>query len=74
MEKTFNFVFTEAELNLIFSALTEKPYKEVANVIDNIRNQYNFALQEQQRKVEELKSHKGIKTETVEGDKDEASR
>lgn len=70
MEKTFNFVFTEAELNLIFSALTEKPYKDVANVIDNIRNQYNFALQEEQRKAEALLAEKAkAEEEKTEGDK-----
>lgn len=71
MEKTFNFVFTEAELNLIFSALTEKPYKDVANIIDNIRNQYNFALQEEQRKAEALTAEKNTVEEgKTEGDKE----
>ena len=72
MEKTFNFVFTEAELNLIFSALTEKPYKDVANVIDNIRNQYNFALQEEQRKAEALLAEKNTAEDKaeIEGEKE----
>ena len=70
MEKTFNFVFTETELNLIFSALTEKPYKDVANIIDNIKNQYNFALQEEQRKAEALLAEKNTTEEVKEGDKE----
>ena len=50
--KTFTFVFTEEELNQIFNALSDKPYKEVVGLLNNITNQYRFAMEEEQRKIE----------------------
>lgn len=46
---TFTFVFTDQELNVIFGALQEKPYKEAAPVIDSIRMQIQAAQEEKAR-------------------------
>ncbi len=61
---TFTFVFTDQELNVIFGALQERPYKEAAPVIDSIRMQIQAAQEEKAR-------HEG-QTESVkeEGDKE----
>lgn len=60
---TFTFVFTDQELNVIFSALQEKPYKEAAPVIDSIRMQIQAAQEEKSRQEE-------AKTEEEKGDKE----
>lgn len=49
---TFTFVFTDQELNVIFGALQEKPYKEAAPVIDSIRMQIQAAQEEKSRQEE----------------------
>lgn len=49
---TFTFVFTDQELNVIFGALQEKPYKEAAPVIDSIRMQIQAAQEEKARQEE----------------------
>lgn len=43
MEKTFKFAFNENEINVIFSAIQEKPFKEVYNLVNKI----NAQIQEQ---------------------------
>lgn len=60
---TFTFVFTDQELNVIFGALQEKPYKEAAPVIDSIRMQIQAAQEEKAR-------HEG-QTESVKEEGDE---
>ena len=59
----YSFVFTGEEVNVIFGALQERPYKEAAPVIDSIRMQIQAAQEEKER-------HEG-QTESVkeEGDK-----
>lgn len=61
---TFTFVFTEQELNVIFGALQEKPYKEAAPVIDSIRMQINAAQEERARREEQTEA-----VEVEEGEK-----
>lgn len=60
---TFTLVFTSDELNVIFNALQDKPYKEAAPVIDSIRMQIQAAQEEQMKKATEAaeaaKSEKG---------------
>lgn len=60
---TFTFVFTDQELNVIFGALQEKPYKEAAPVIDSIRMQIQAAQEEKAR-------HEGQTESEEEGDKE----
>lgn len=62
--ETFNICVTEQELNIIYSALQEKPFKEVANLIQTISNQYQYQIQERQTKAEE-------KVENIGEEKDE---
>lgn len=52
---TFTLVFTSEELNVIFNALQDKPFREVAGIIDNIRMQISAAQAEQEAKEEENK-------------------
>ena len=47
---TFTLVFTSEELNVIFNALQDKPFREVAGIIDNIRMQIQAAQAEQTEK------------------------
>ena len=53
---TYTFVFTDQELNVIFQALQDRPFREVAPVIDNIRIQINAAQAEESKKEEENKN------------------
>lgn len=46
---TFTLVFTDQELNVIFGALQERPYREAAPVIDSIRMQIQAAQEEKER-------------------------
>lgn len=50
---TFTFVLTEQELNVVFNALREKPYKEAAPVIDSIVMQINAANAEKEKQMQE---------------------
>ena len=61
---TFTFVFTEQELNVIFGALQERPYKKAAPVIDSIRMQIQAAQEEKARHERQTESVK------EEGDKE----
>lgn len=47
---TFTLVFTSEELNTIFNALQDRPFREVAGIIDNIRMQIQAAQTEQAEK------------------------
>ena len=47
---TFTLVFTSEELNTIFNALQDRPFREVAGIIDNIRMQIQAAQAEQAEK------------------------
>lgn len=47
---TFTLVFTSEELNVIFNALQDKTFREVAGIIDNIRMQISAAQAEQEAK------------------------
>ena len=47
---TFTLVFTSEELNTIFNALQDRPFREVAGIIDNIRMQIQAAQDEQAEK------------------------
>jgi hypothetical protein len=55
---TFTLVFTNDELNVVFNALQDRPFREVAPIIDNIRMQIQAAQDELNKK------------ENVEGDKE----
>lgn len=46
----YTLVFTSEELNVIFNALQDKPFREVAGIIDNIRMQIQAAQDEQAEK------------------------
>lgn len=61
---TFTLVFTDQELNVIFGALQERPYREAAPVIDSIRMQIQAAQEEKERREEQTEA------ENVEGDKE----
>lgn len=50
---SFTFVLTDQELNVVFDALREKPYKEAAPVIDSIVMQVNAANAEKERQMQE---------------------
>lgn len=52
---TFTLVFTDQELNIIFGALQERPYREVAPIIDSIRMQIQAAQEEKARQTESVK-------------------
>lgn len=61
---TFTLVFTDQELNVIFEALQERPYREAAPVIDSIRMQIQAAQEEKAR-------HEGqTESDIKEGDKE----
>lgn len=53
---TFTLVFTSEELNTIFNALQDRPFREVAGIIDNIRMQISAAQAEESKKEEENKN------------------
>jgi hypothetical protein len=55
---TFTLVFTNDELNVVFNALQDRPFREVAPIIDNIRMQIQAAQDELNKK------------ENVEGEKE----
>ena len=60
----YSFVFTGEELNIIFEALQERPYREAAPVIDSIRMQIQAAQEEKAR-------HEGqTESDIKEGDKE----
>lgn len=48
--ETFQLVFSGEELNVIFSALAEKPYKEVAGLFNTINMQIQAAREEKNKK------------------------
>lgn len=50
---TFKLVFTSDELNVVFNALQDRPFREVAPIIDNIRMQISAAQEEESKKEEE---------------------
>lgn len=60
---TFTLVFTDQELNAIFGALQEMPYKEAAPVIDSIRMQIQAAQEEKSR--HEGQTESDIKEEKI---------
>ena len=47
---TFTLVFTNDELNIVFNALQDRPFREVAPIIDNIRMQIQAAQDELNKK------------------------
>ena len=47
---TFTLVFTNDELNVVFNALQDRPFREVAPIIDNIRMQIQAAQNELNKK------------------------
>lgn len=53
MNQNFTLVFTPNELDVIFSALQEMPYKKAAPIIETINQQIRAAYEEQQRKAQE---------------------
>ena len=60
---TFNFIFNEQEVNTIFKALQELPFKEVVGVINSIQRQIQEAQNNQMQEmpkepVEEKKEKK----------------
>ena len=57
---TFTLVFASEELNTIFNALQDRPFREVAGIIDNIRMQIQAAQDEQAEKErQESKEEEG---------------
>ena len=63
---TYTFVFTDQELNVIFQALQDRPFREVAGIIDNIRMQIQAAQDEQAEKERREEQTESVKEE---GDK-----
>lgn len=51
--ETFALKFTSEELNVIFTALQDLPFKKVAPVIDTINAQLQAAYAEKQRQAEQ---------------------
>ena len=49
----FQLVFTPNELDVIFNALQEMPYKKAAPVIETMNQQIRAAYDEQQRKAQQ---------------------
>ena len=47
---TFTLVFKNDELNVVFNALQDRPFREVAPIIDNIRMQIQAAQDELNKK------------------------
>ena len=60
---TFTLVFTSDELNVIFNALQDKPFREVASIIDNIRMQIQTAQAEQEEKERQAAKEEENKNE-----------
>lgn len=54
----YTLVFTNQELNTIFGALQELPFKNAAPVIESIRMQIQAAEQEKQKQEEKEDSEK----------------
>ena len=48
--ETFQLVFNGQELNIILSALAEKPYKDVAGLFNTINMQIEAAREEKNKK------------------------
>ena len=40
MEKQYNLTLTEQEINAVFNALVEKPFKEVAQLVAKLQDAY----------------------------------
>lgn len=57
--ETSTLVFTNEELQIIFEALSELPYKKSASIIGTIQNQLQAAFAEKQRQQEPVKEEKG---------------
>lgn len=53
--ETYRLVFNGEELNVIFNALAEKPYREVAGLFNTINMQIQAAREESARKEVESK-------------------
>lgn len=52
MESKFRFEFTEQELNTIFKALQELPFKEVVGTINSVNRQINEQQMAEQQMIE----------------------
>lgn len=47
---TFKLEFTEAELNIMFGALTQRPFAEVAQLVGKIQQEVQSQAQANQKK------------------------
>jgi hypothetical protein len=47
---TFKLEFTEAELNIVFGALTQRPFAEVAQLVGKIQQEVQSQAQALQKK------------------------
>ena len=56
--QTNTLVFTNEELNIIFEALAELPYKRSASIIGTMQQQLQAAFEEKKKKFEEEKENK----------------
>lgn len=56
--QTNTLVFTNEELNTIFEALSELPYKRSAPIIGTMQQQLQAAFEEKKRKAERPKEEK----------------
>lgn len=56
--QTNTLVFTNEELNIIFDALAELPYKRSAPIIGTMQQQLQAAFEEKKKKFEEEKENK----------------
>ena len=72
----YSFCFTGEEVGIMFRSLYERPYKEVAPIIDSMNMQIRAAQEEEQRRTEGEKEEMVHKMDHMfngdkEGDKEE---
>lgn len=63
MERKFNFEFTEQEINVIYKALQELPFKDVVGVINSINRQFNEQQMMEREQMNQEQEDEKVKKE-----------
>ena len=50
----FKLEFTEAELNIVFNALTQRPFVEVAQLVGKLQQEVQAQAEEQKKEVTDV--------------------
>ena len=53
----YNLVLNDNEVNLVWASLENRPYKEVAGLLETIRHQVNAQIEEKNRKQASAESN-----------------